>query len=120
MNNKFRYKEILLYFLGLLICTLPVFCAAVAYFPEWIERSDGSAISGFFLLILILAATPIFKALRMIFHSPAAYVMWLIAFLLFFSLEKIAHEMTVISFVGFLSNLCGAVLFKFAASRKDK
>jgi Co/Zn/Cd efflux system component len=56
----------------------------------------------------------------MIFHSPAAYVMWLIAFLLFFSLEKIAHEMTVISFVGFLSNLCGAVLFKFAASRKDK
>ena len=118
--NKIKSSRLILYLLGLVVCTVPVFCAALAYFPEWIERSDGSAISGFFLLVLILAATPIFKALRMIFHSPSAYVMWLVAFLLFFSLEKIAHEMTVISLVGFISNLGGAVLFRIAASGKDK
>lgn len=118
--NKLKPRSFILYLLGLIVCTVPVFCAAVSYFPEWISRSDGSAISGFFLLVLILAATPIFKAFRMILHSPAAYIMWLIAFLLFFSLEKIAHEMTVISLVGFLSNLMGALLFKIAASGKEK
>ncbi len=117
--NKRRLKSFVLYFIGLILCTAPVFCAVLAYFPAWIDRADGSAISGFFLLLLILAAAPIFKALRMIFHSPAVYVMWLLAFLLFFSLEKIAHEMTVISLVGFLSNLGGALFFKIAASGKD-
>lgn len=118
--NKFKLRGFILYLLGLAVCTVPVLCTAIAYFPEWVERSDGSAISGFFLLILILAAAPIFKALKMIFHSPASYVMWLLAFLLFFSLEKIAHEMTVISLVGFVSNLVGALLFKIAASGKEK
>ncbi len=40
--------------------------------------------------------------------------MWFLCFALFFSLSKIADEMTVISFVGFVSNLIGAGVFKLA------
>ena len=35
-----------------------------------------------------------------------------------YSLSEVADEMTVISFVGFISNLFGAILLK--ASRRDK
>lgn len=118
--NKSTTKRTVLYFLALAICTIPVLCAVCGYFPEWIERADGSAVSGFILLLFVLAATPIFKALKSLFHSPAAYLMWLVAFVLFFSLEKIAHEMTVISLVGFISNICGAALFRISASGKEK
>lgn len=118
--NKFTPKAALLYILGLASCTVPVILVAISYFPVWLERGNGSAISGFVLLVFILAAAPIFKAVKMLFRSPAAYVMWLVFFLLFFSLEKIAHEMTVISLVGFLCNLGGALLFKIAASGKEK
>ena len=118
--NKFSLKSFLLFLIGLAVCTLPVIFAALSYFPEWIHRGDGSVISGCFLLITVLGAAPIFKALRMLFRSPASYLMWLVAFLLFFSLEKIAHEMTVISLIGFISNLIGACIFKLASSGKEK
>ena len=113
--NKFTPKKIFLFVIGLAICTLPVLIAALSYFPTWRERGDGSVISGILLLIVILAAAPIFKALKMLFRSPAAYLMWLVAFAIFFSLERIAHEMTVISLVGFISNLCGALIFRLCA-----
>ena len=116
--NKFTPKRILLFLIGLAVCTLPVLIAAFSYFPTWTERGDGSVISGILLLIVILAATPIFKALKMLFRSPAAYLMWLVAFAIFFSLERIAHEMTVISLVGFISNLCGALIFRLCAKEK--
>ena len=118
--NKRPPKSTLLYLLGLLICTAPVIAVAASYFPVWMERGDGSTLSGAFLLLFIVAATPIFKALKRFFHSPATYLMWLIFFLLFFSLEKIAHEMTVISLVGFLSNLIGAAVFAKADSGKEE
>ena len=41
-------------------------------------------------------------------------MLWLVTFVLFMMLSRIANEMTVISFVGFVSNLAGACLFKAA------
>ena len=49
-----------------------------------------------------------------ILKSPAVYTLWLIAFIAFSSLSRIADEMTVISFFGFISNAAGAVLFRLA------
>ena len=110
--NKFTPKRMLLFFIGLAVCTVPVLITAFSYFPEWTARGDGSVISGFMLIVLILTAAPIFKALKMLFRSPASYLIWLFSFAVFFSLERIAHEMTVISLVGFISNLCGAFIFR--------
>ena len=47
-------------------------------------------------------------------ESPSAPVIWMISFLLFFLLSKIATEMTIISLIGFISNLIGTLIFKLA------
>ena len=52
-------------------------------------------------------------------QSFSSYVMWLLLFLLFLGLSRIADQMTVISFVGFISNLIGSFFFA-AAKRRAK
>ncbi len=89
----------------------PVICTA-SYFPIW--KSGGEAISGMVLILLLISALPLYKFLKRALASPASYTIWLILFLLFFSLSKIADEMTVISFVGLVGNALGAVLFNLA------
>jgi hypothetical protein len=45
---------------------------------------------------------------------------WLLIFALFALVRSIADEMTVISFVGFISNSFGAALFKLAGGIRKK
>ena len=40
--------------------------------------------------------------------------MWLFTFILFYTMSRIADEMTVISLVGAISNAIGAILFRIA------
>jgi hypothetical protein len=57
---------------------------------------------------------PIFRAIKRALASPSAPLLWLVIFLLFLSLSRIADDITVIAFVGFVSNLCGALFFRLA------
>lgn len=100
--------------MGLVICTVPVFSTIILYFPVWKEKGGAATLSGFTLLLLLMALVPFFSTIKNMLRTPAAYTMWLIAFLIFLLLSKIADEMTVISFVGFISNLVGAFFFKAA------
>ena len=95
------------------ICTL-------SYFPLWTVAGGGRVIAGGAALLLVMCAIPIVKFLRKNFESFASYLMWLCAFLIFLLLSRIAEEMTVITFVGFVSNLIGAVFFAFAKRYKVK
>ena len=113
MNNS-AGKRFLLYSIGLLICTVPVVSSIILYFPIWKERSAAAALSGFTLLLILAALVPLFSTVKNMLRSPAAYTMWFIAFISFFFLSRIADEMTVISFVGFISNLIGAIFLKAA------
>jgi hypothetical protein len=92
--------------------------AVLSYFPIWVAEGGESVLSGVTALLLILSALPLYRALKHLLRSPSAWVMWLICFLLFLLLSKIADEMTVISFVGLLSNLIAAVIFR--AARRDE
>jgi Co/Zn/Cd efflux system component len=40
--------------------------------------------------------------------------MWFAVFIVFLTLSSIAQEMTVVAFVGFVSNLVGALIFRLA------
>ncbi len=111
-------KHIILKAAGIAFCTLPVMLAVLFYFPVWRARGGEAVISGFTLFLLLLCFVPMFKTMKKILHSPSAYTMWFIAFIAFFILSSIAEEMTVISFVGFIGNLIGAVFFKI--SEKDE
>ena len=115
--NEITPRGALLLSLGLLFSIVPPLAATLLYFPIWSSRSSGAVLSGFTLLLILLAFVPLFNTVKSALKSPSAYAMWFIVFLLFFMLSRIADEMTVISFVGFLGNLIGSLFFK-AARRK--
>ncbi len=100
--------------LGLLFSVLPPLICTVLYFPIWRERSAEVMLSGISLILLALSVLPAYRLFVKYMRSPSAYMIWFIIFVLFLLLSKIADDMTVISFVGFISNLMGAVFFKLS------
>ena len=99
---------------ALVTCVAPALVATLSYFPVWATKGELYVMSGLALCLITLSLLPFYKHLSALLKSPASYVIWLILFIVFFLLSKIAHEMTVISFVGFISNLIGAALFGLA------
>ena len=103
-----------LHILGFLLCIVPPAVCTLNYFPLWREVGYESCIAGGTALILALCIIPIYKLIRKGLDSFSSYMVWLFLFLLFFGMSRIAEQMTVISFVGFIGNLLGAVCFHFA------
>lgn len=111
-SRKTDTRIALIRFIGLALCVIPVTVAVLSYFPLWKSDDPLKLLSGFTVLLLALAARPLFKIMTERMRSAASLGLWLICFLIFFALERIAGEMVVISFVGLVSNICGAVLMK--------
>ena len=103
-----------LHILGFLLCILPPAICTLNYFPIWREVGYESCIAGGAALLLALCAIPLYKLIADRLKSFSSYLMWLVLFLLFFGMSRIADQMTVICFVGFVSNLMGAVCFHIA------
>lgn len=100
--------------LGLAVSVIPVTVAIISYFPIWARRGDASLLSGISLVLIAVALIPLYKHVRAALRSPSAPLMWLFSFLTFLLLSRIADEMTVISFVGFVTNIIGSLCFKQA------
>ena len=109
-----RGKQLLLNVIGLIFSVVPVTLSVLLYFPLWRTQGSVTLISGFTLLLLILAATPLFNIIKEHLKSPSAHTLWFILFVIFFLLSSIARQMTVISFIGFLGNLIGSLFFRRA------
>ncbi len=114
MNNKKSrvFAKYILHFLGILLCIAPPLICTASYFPIWKESTQ--VLSGGVLLLLLISAIPLYKLIKDKISSPASYIIWLILFVIFFTLSSIAEQMTVISFFGFVGNLLGAICFKIA------
>ncbi len=110
-------KRAILNVVGIATSTVPAAVCILLYFPLWRDRGIIAAISGLTLLLLVLAAVPIFNLIKKVLKSPSAPLMWFIIFITFLALSSIADEMTVIGFVGFISNLIGAIFFRLAEDR---
>lgn len=113
-------KIILIKSVALFICIVPALIATLSYFPIWVNKGGACVISGLALCLITISLIPFYKQIGGLLKSPSAYVIWLILFIIFFLLSRIAEEMTVISFIGFISNLVGAMLFKLAAKLEGK
>ena len=107
-------KRLIFTSLGFAICIIPVSVTILSYFPLWIAREDASILSGLSLILVCAALLPLYRCWRHALRSPSSHLMWFIIFAVFFLLSKIANEMTVISFVGFVTNLIGSLFFKLA------
>ena len=105
---------------AILMSVAPPAAAILLYFPVWKSAGAVSVVSGFGMLLLTLASVPIFRLIKEKFKSPSAHVMWLIMFVLFFALSKIADQMIVISFIGFVSNLIASFIFRTARSGENE
>jgi hypothetical protein len=118
--TKLDTRRMLLRALGLAFCVIPVTVSILCYFPAWKAEGGEVLLSGVSVLLLALAALPLYKLISIRLRSPAAYTVWLIAFVLFSLLSRIADEMAVISFTGLIGNLIGAVIYKLADGGKNE
>ena len=114
------FVRICLHIAGFALCIIPPAVCALSYFPLWKDAGIESCIAGGSALLLALCIIPLYKLLKRGLMSYSSYIMWLFMFLLFFGMSKIADQMTVISLVGFVSNLLGAICFYFAGNRKKE
>ena len=112
-------KRIIFTVIGILLSTGVPSAVTLAYFPLWYNEGSEKLLSGGALFILLICAVPLFKLIKRIFSSPSAPVLWLAVFILFIFISKIADEITVISFWGFISNTAGTVFFKLAEGKRE-
>ena len=117
---KTSIRSFLFRLIGLMFCVVPVAATVILYFPLWQLRGSGTVLSGVSLVLILLCLVPLFSTLKRLFSSPASYTMWLVSFLIFFCLSRIADEMTVISFVGFVGNLIGALFFHLGRRERSE
>lgn len=120
MRGERRIYKAILNLLGIIFCTVPVFMSIILYFPIWARADSGRFISGFCILLLSLAAIPVYRYLRQRLSDIPAYTLWLIILFICLVAARIIDELTVISFVGFLGNLIGALIFRISARLFDE
>ncbi len=101
--------------LGLAVCIIPPVIAILSYFPLWRCGGRGQVLSGGAVLLLAIAHAPLIKWLKLRLESPASYTVWLALFIAFMIIASIAEQMKVISLVGFISNLAGALIMKLSS-----
>ena len=111
-------KKLILTAFGLVFSTLPPLLAVLSYFPIWKDRGAEAILSGLSLCLILICAVPVIRAIKRALYSPSAPLLWFFLFILFFALSKIAEDITVIAFVGFISNIIGALFFA-KAKRKE-
>ena len=97
VKNNSSAARLALRLFGLLFSVLPPAVCTLLYFPAWREEGGTVALSGISALLLALSAIPLYRWLGERLRSPSAYTVWLILFIVFFMLSRVADEMTVIS-----------------------
>lgn len=94
--------------------------ATLTQFPLWIKQSAEATMSGLCLVFLLLSALPFLKKIKAYFKSPSAWVIWGLLFVLFLLLRNIIEQMFIVSFVGFVANVIGAVIYSIGKRIGDK
>lgn len=113
-------KALILKLFALALSTLPVAIATLSYFPIWKSRGVSALLSGFTVFLLLICFYPLIKVIKRFFKSPSVFTIWLLLFILFSVVDSIAYEITVISFVGMISNFLGSVTFRIARGLEVK
>lgn len=103
-----------LHILGFCLCILPPVICTLSYFSLWKSIGYEYCIAGGVAFLLAMCMIPLYKFIRRKIEGYSSFIMWLLLFLLFLGLSKIAEQMTVISFVGLIGNLLGAICFHLA------
>ena len=106
-------KRLIFRILGFALCILPPALATLEYFPLWLK--DGERIrSALALFLLLLCAIPLWKQVKRLLSSPSIWSVWLILWLFFSLFSSLVEGLTVISFMGFLGGVPGAIFLRLS------
>lgn len=89
--------------------------ATLTQFPVWVEKSAEATVSGLFLVFAFASAIPFLKQIKAFIKSPSVWVLWCVLFVLFVALQNIVREMVIVCFVGMITNIMGAGIYKLGS-----
>ncbi len=115
-----RTKGRLLKAIAVVIDVAAPLAATLTQFPIWVEKSSEATVSGLFLLFALLSAIPFMRQIKAFFKSPSVWVLWCIIFVMLIVLEKIIAEMKIVCFVGVISNVIGAGIYKLGKMFEER
>lgn len=105
-------KAFILRVIGLGVCILPPVITTLEYFPLWFSETE-TAISALSAMMIALCCLPFFKQIKQYFrNTPAAWVIWLVIYILVTVFNKLADGIETVAFIGVLSNLAGGCIFR--------
>ena len=116
--------KLIAYWVGMAFCVLPPLIAGIVKLPSIVvQKNAESTLSGVFVLAIICAAVPIYKAVIKLVKSPnAAVICWilfgLIALVDTMSPQTISALKAVFAFAA-IGNTIGAICFKLSAMFDD-
>ena len=115
-----NFTRLLLKLLAVALSCAPPVVATLSYFPGWRAGGVATVASGFTLLLILFSLSPLMKLFKRLLSSPTSRGLWLSLFVVFFALSKIADEMVVISFVGYIGNLLASLLWRIAGGGNEE
>lgn len=108
MSN--RTKGLIMYYTGLVLSILAPFIATLTQFPMWTQNADPKQVSAMFIVMAAICALPLMKHFKQALKSPSAIAVWVFPFLVTWGLSQIIKQVMIISLVGMIANIIGAVL----------
>ncbi len=103
---------------GLALCVIPPAVATIEYFPLWLGEGE-TRLSALALLLLLLAAVPLFRVLKKHFRSPSAFLVWFLIWVALSVLRPIAAAIETIALISFPTSALGSLFFRLAG-RQEK
>lgn len=105
-----KAKGNIVYYVGLAVSIAAPLVAAATQFPVWTENVEPTQISGMFVFVAILCMIPLFNHFKIALRSPSSAMLWTIMFVVTWALSKIIAQIVIVSLVGAVSNIIGAVM----------
>lgn len=105
-----KAKGNIVYYVGLAVSIAAPLIAAATQFPVWTENVEPAQISGMFVFVAILCTIPLFNHFKLALKSPSSALLWSIMFVVTWALSKIIDQIVIVSLVGAVSNIIGAVM----------
>ncbi len=130
MKKKIKHSKewyywayMIAYWVGMGFCIVPTLVAAGVELPIIVVKEAESTLSGVFIVAIVAAALPLYKALIKLLKSPSAAVICWILFGLMFLVNRMQpqtiHGLTVVFMWAAIGNTLGVICFKLSALWKE-
>lgn len=99
-----------MYYTGLVLSILAPFIATLTQFPVWTKEVDPKQVSAMFVVMAVVCAVPLLNHFKQALKSPSAIAVWVFLFLVTWGMSQIIKQVMIISLVGMIANIIGAIL----------